>query len=161
MHLSSQEWIEQLGLTPHLEEGGFYAQSYVSQFVLQQDHRPLVDVIYYMLTSDSPIGYFHKNSSDIVHFFHAGSSLRYTVIDPMGRVSVHYLGPDPTRDHVLQLVVPAGHWKSTELVAGEFGLLSEAVVPSFDPAGRTIATRGHLMKIFPGLDPLVLRLAYE
>ena len=120
-----------------------------------------MDTIYYMLTRDSPIGHFHMNQSDVVHFFHVGSPLRYTLIHPDGQVENFHLGPDPAQGRFLQRVVPAGWWKATELCCGEFGLISEAVTPSFRPEDRTIATRRQLEQLFAGLDPKLLDLACE
>lgn len=161
MTTSAEYWIRHLGLIPHEEEGGHYAIRYVSNSVCLPSGRPAVDTIYYMLTEDSPIGHFHRNMSDIIHFFHVGAPLRYTLISPDGQVERFYLGPDPSQGHTLQHVVPAGWWKATELCHGAFGLLSEAVTPSFRPEERTIATRGLLRRLFNDLDPDLLELAFD
>jgi predicted cupin superfamily sugar epimerase len=158
--LSKQELIRELGLRPLEDEGGYYAERYVSEALIVPGGVAAMSTIYYMLTDDSPVGHFHRNSSDIVHFFHAGSPLRYTLIDPAGSVETRHLGPDPRQGHELQLVVRGGHWKATELCEGEYGLLSEAVTPAFAPEGRTIATRASLADAFPNLDARLFTLAY-
>lgn len=164
--LSKHEWIEHLGLRPHPCEGGYYREVYASPHVVHPsawagEPRPCLDTIYYMLTDDSPIGYFHRNRADIVHFFHAGSPLRYWVVHASGHVAQHVLGPDPRAGHRLQLVVPGGAWKATELLEGELGLLGEAVGPAFDPRDRTMASRAALHAAFPHLEASLLRLAHE
>lgn len=73
--------IESLELKEHVE-GGYYRQTF------KADHRPSMDTevgprstltsIYYLLTRESPIGHFHRNRSDIVHYFHAGDPLIFT-----------------------------------------------------------------------------------
>ena len=56
------------------------------------DNRAILSSIYYMLTDDSPIGYFHRNQSDIVHYWHSGSALTYYLIDSDGNFSSQYHG---------------------------------------------------------------------
>jgi predicted cupin superfamily sugar epimerase len=94
--------------------------------------RKLLSCIYYLLTCDSPVGYLHENRSDIVHFFQLGSPITYTLISPQGEISQTTLGPNIELGQQLQLVVPSGWWKASELTSGEFGLISEAVSPGFE-----------------------------
>lgn len=161
MTIAKDGFIRALGLRPHVAEGGYYTERYRSGQWLLQDGRAAMDTIYYMLTDDSPIGHFHKNISDIVHFFHAGSSLRYTTIGPDGRVESFTLGANLGDGEELQRVVPGGHWKASELISGEFGLISEAIVPAFVDENRVIGSRSMLSKLFPGISEEVLRLAWE
>ncbi len=80
--------IQRLGLQPHIE-GGYYHRTYQSGLTTNtaDNSRSLLSSIYYMLTDDSPIGYFHRNQSDIIHYWHAGEALRYWLIDPLGNLS--------------------------------------------------------------------------
>ncbi len=127
--------IAMLDLVPHVE-GGYFRRTYVSGSMTPTPRpggsRPLLTSIYYLLTDDSPIGYFHRNRSDILHFFHAGWPLTYLLIHPEGVLERHVLGPEPGRGQRLQLAVPGGVWKATVLEAGAYGLVGEAVSPGFD-----------------------------
>ncbi len=93
-----------------------------------------------MLTDDNSIGYLHRNKSDITHYFHGGSPLAYLIVHPDGRLDRKMLGADLERGQQLQLLVPGGCWKASELESGEFGLISEAVAPGFDYADMELAT---------------------
>ena len=104
--------IKQLNLTEHIE-GGYFAKTYQSQ--LQANDRALLSSIYYMLTDDRPIGHFHVNKSDIVHYFHLGSPMTYLTISPTGQLDTFILGPDITKGHMLQKVVHGGYWKASIL----------------------------------------------
>lgn len=138
--MNKNEVIAALQLEPHIE-GGFFRRTYVAQ--QQVDHhsspRALMSSIYYMLTDDNPTGHLHRNHSDIMHYWHAGGALRYSLITADGELRNTVLGPDLAAGEQLQLLVPGGWWKATELVRGEFGLLSEAVSPGFDFADMTLA----------------------
>lgn len=158
--------IETLGLLPH-DEGGWFRETYVSSWTTKQPDRPGIrrsglTCIYYMLTSDQPCGWLHRNRSDIHHFFQAGSPLRYVIVSPEGKLSVRLLGSDFTHGEMLQMTVPGGWWKATELVEGDFGLVGEAVTPGFDYRDRQLATKSEIQRLLPHLwNKLRIYLAPE
>ena len=143
-------WISQLHLEPHIE-GGYFRRTYQSQCntLVTAGSRPLMSSIYYMLTDDSPIGYFHRNQSDIIHYWHAGEPVHYSLISPAGVLEHHVLGPG--HEQQLQLTVPGGHWKASQLKHGEFGLLSEAVCPGFEYLDMELATADQMQSDFYSL----------
>lgn len=113
--------------------------------------RPILTSIYYLLTDDRPIGYFHLNKSDIIHYFHIGSPITYFTISPDGKLEEFTLGHDLSQNHLLQLTVKGGWWKSSFLKKGDFGLISEAVAPGFDYADEVLATQEMLASRFPDI----------
>lgn len=152
--MDKQHIIAALQLQPHIE-GGYFRRTYSADLTCSTPnatHRPLMSCIYYLLTDDSPIGYFHRNCSDIAHYWHAGSALDYLLISPQGEFSTVTLGPDIAAGEQLQLIVPGGHWKATQLKnKAEYGLLSEAVTPGFDYSDMALATPTQMQKDFPAL----------
>ncbi|MDO8860530.1 cupin domain-containing protein [Haliea sp. E1-2-M8] len=144
--------IATLGLEAHVE-GGYFARTF------QPDHRPQVETprgprytmtsIHYLLTNDSPIGHWHRNESDIVHFYHLGAPVHYYLLHPDGRLEQAVLGPDLAAGQRLQLTVHGGVWKASHLPAGEYGLISEAVAPGFDYADMALGKRAELLAEFP------------
>ncbi len=162
-HPSAEQVAQALNLSGHVE-GGYYRRTY------QADHRELVRTsgsdrylmtsIYYMLTRQSPIGHFHRNKSDIMHYYHLGNPIRYTLIYPDGKLETIIMGSDVTQGQVLQLIVKGGIWKASELLNGEYdyGLISEAVSPGFDFADMTLGEREKLVKEFPQHQNLLERL---
>src|SRR5690606_40803653 len=72
--------IDTLGLDAHVE-GGYFRRHYEPgsgrRLATEHGQRFSMTCIYYLLTADSPIGHFHRNRSDIMHFFHAGDPLTY------------------------------------------------------------------------------------
>ena len=129
--MGAEEIISELGLEAHVE-GGYYRRSYCSEKILGiKDGQALASSIYYLLTKKQSIGHFHRNKSDILHFHHGHGLIRYYLITAQGELSVVDMGSDIKQGQQLQLVVPGGTWKASELIDGEFGLISEVVVPEF------------------------------
>ena len=156
--------IEALQLEPHVE-GGYFRRTF------QSDHRPRIDTpegerytltsIYYLLTRESPVGHWHLNKSDILHFFHLGAPVTYYLIHPDGRLETVVLGPDPTQGHQLQLAVTGGTWKASHLSSGRYGLISEAVAPGFEYEDMTLGKRDHLLQLFPQHRDIVKRFTRD
>lgn len=140
--------IKQLNLEKHIE-GGYYLRTYQSP--RQINDRSLMSSIYYLLTDDSPIGHFHLNKSDIIHYFHMGAPITYLTISPEGELESFVLGHDISSGQVLQKTVNGGYWKASILKQGEFGLLSEAVSPGFNYDDMTIGNPEILKAQFPDL----------
>lgn len=158
--MTKQDLIHQLQLTAHVE-GGYFRRTYAStRLTNEQPERACMSSIFYLLTDDSPIGHLHCNRSDIVHYYHGGNGqhdgngqgsgvLRYTLIHPGGFVEEVLLGPDLAEGHRWQLIVPGGVWKASELIRGEWGLISEAVCPGFDFADMQLASLTQLQALLP------------
>lgn len=159
-----QALIEQLGLEAHVE-GGFFRRTF------QADHREQVATpdgqrytmtsIYYLLTRESPVGHWHLNRSDILHFYHLGAPVHYYLIHPDGRLETAVLGPDLAAGQQLQLVVRGGVWKASHLPEGDYGLISEAVSPGFDYADMTLGERERLLREFPAHKNVIERFTRQ
>ncbi|PWK45886.1 cupin domain-containing protein [Pseudomonas sp. B21-040] len=159
------EVITALDLEPHVE-GGYYRRTY------QSDDQSLVTTtggqryrmtsIYYLLTRDSPVGHFHLNQSDIVHYYHLGDAIEYTLIFPDGTLTTVTMGSDVIAGECLQLTVPGGVWKASRLTDGlaGFGLISEAVSPGFDFADMEMGDRQKLSEQFAEHSMLIERLTH-
>jgi predicted cupin superfamily sugar epimerase len=151
--MNKRQLIEKLSLEPHIE-GGYFCRTYSSALTIPiagSKPRCLLSSIFYMLTDDSPIGHLHKNKSDIIHYFHGGSPLTYLIVHPDGNLEKRILGADLDNGQQLQLIVTGGCWKATELEAGEFGLISEAVSPGFDYDDMELAEQSLIKSQFPHL----------
>jgi predicted cupin superfamily sugar epimerase len=164
---SVSELIDALELEGHVE-GGYYRRTYEARDQPRVDagsgERFSMTSIFYLLTREGPIGHFHRNRSDIVHYFQLGDPIEYTLIHPDGALETVTMGPDPRRGQVLQLTVPGGIWKASRLREnGEhgYGLISEAVSPGFDYADMTLGQTSMLLDAFPQHGPLIRALSRE
>ena len=145
-----EELIASLNLIPH-PEGGYFKETFRSGATPMQSQgatdptgkcmdtdrdgsaRNILTSIYWMLNRETPFGWWCKNASDHVHYFHEGVGLIYHVIDPDGQYSKHILGNDCANGEEPQLIVRGGCWKAVELTDKEsFALIGEAVAPGFD-----------------------------
>ena len=117
--------------------------------------RNVLTSIYYLLTDDRPVDHLHKNKSDILHYFQAGSPITYLLITPEGQLERYVLGLNLSAGEVPQLLVPGGYWKAAVLESGEYGLLGEAVAPGFDYRDMEIAQAQAIQTDFPDLWELM------
>lgn len=152
---ATETLIRSLELEPH-DEGGYFRQIYQSGWQTPTPEREGasrwgVNTIYYLLTQQNPIGHLHRNASDIIHFFHAGSPLTYLTVSPEGQLNRIVMGANPEQGQVFQMTVPGGYWKTSLLTRGEYGLISEAVAPGFDYRDRELASVETITMQFPHL----------
>lgn len=157
--LGASAVIEQLQLEKHPTEGGYFRRTYESDARCVNAagaERHTMTSIYYMLTSDSSEGCWHKNASDIMHYFHGGGVIEYWVVAPEGEAQRVTLGGDLAKGQCLQFCVPGGYWKYAKLIEGEFCLLSEAVSPGFDFADNQLASTEQVAAFNAKFDALEL-----
>jgi predicted cupin superfamily sugar epimerase len=159
--LAAQDLIDALGLEEH-QEGGYFRQTYkadhLRKVTTESGDRTLMTSIYYLLTQSSPLGRFHLNKSDIVHYFHYGDPIRYHMIYPDGQYKAVTLGQNLKQGQQLQYTVPGGVWKASKLNIEDpygFGLIGEAVAPGFEYPDLVIAKEGELISAFPQHKDLI------
>ncbi|MCW5212139.1 cupin domain-containing protein [Desulfobulbus sp. TB] len=151
--MTSNDIITLLNLEPHPTEGGYFRRTYQSDLSCNTENgsRMILTSIYYMLTQKSPGGVLHRNKSDILHYHHLGASIKYTLVSPNGVLFEKILGPNIANGETLQLLVPGGWWKASQLCEGkaDYGLISEAVSPGFEYTDNEIATEEQVQQLFP------------
>lgn len=155
MNVELEQLIQALQLESHIE-GGWYKRTYTDSNICTAQNgqqRALASSIYYLLTEDGPVGHLHKNTSTILHFFQAGDPLRYTLVSPKGEISNIVMGSQVSQGQQLQMHVPGGYWKASQLQEGPhgFGLISEVVVPEFHFDDMTLATVENIQQEHPDL----------
>ena len=118
--------------------------------------------IYYLLSAKSPIGHFHMNKSDIMHFFHKGDPITYYMLNADGSLQTTVLGPDPTQGHQMQMMVKGGTWKASKIPTDGkygYGLIGEAVSPGFDYSDMQLGSKTKLLTLFPQHKKLINQLS--
>ena len=163
---TAEELIKALDLDGHVE-GGFFRRTFEAtdtpRIPTEGGDRFSMTSIFYLLTSGGPVGHFHMNRSDIVHYFHLGDPIDYFLIHPNGRLEMLTMGPNPVEGHLLQMTVPGGIWKASRLQTGPigYGLISEAVSPGFDYGDMKLGSQQTLVNSFPQHEPIIRKLSRE
>ncbi|KAJ7363750.1 RmlC-like cupin domain-containing protein [Mycena albidolilacea] len=166
MQDTAQALVAELGLQRH-PEGGYYVETdrqtekVGTPFVDGKPLRSLGTSIYYLLSRDSPNGYFHTNKSVTYHVHHQGRA-EYTLITPRpGQkplIERKIIGPNAANRETRQLLVGTGVWKMSRLLEADLEdkvtgdkagcLITEVVVPRFHWEDYTFLTGEGLMKLF-------------
>ncbi|KAJ6504279.1 RmlC-like cupin domain-containing protein [Mycena vitilis] len=163
MQDTAQTLVAQLGLQRH-PEGGYYAETdrqkdeVGTPFVEGKPPRSLATAIYYLLTPDSPNGYFHTNKSVTYHVHHQGRA-EYTLITPRAGkkplVERKIIGPNTEAGETRQLIVGTGVWKMSRLLEADVKdkgdnagcLITEVVVPGFHWEDHAFLTSAGLKEL--------------
>lgn len=131
------------------QEGGYFKETDRSPFTMTVGEQSMSvtpgnettvvrnysTLIYYLLTTNTPVGKLHKNKNRIIHILQRGKG-QYVLIHPDGTIKSFRVGFDYANGEVSQWVVPGGVYKASFLLPNEeFNnglLISEVVVPGFD-----------------------------
>jgi uncharacterized protein len=140
-----------LHLEPHPVEGGWFRRTYTStgSVELPRGQRAQGTAIYYLLEAGT-FSEMHVLASDEIFHFYLGDPVEMLQLLPDGGSAVFTLGPDLAAGQHVQLVVPAGVWQGTRLVAdGKVALLGCTVTPGFDFADCRNASAEELIAKWP------------
>jgi len=151
---AATDWVGRLGLEPNLE-GGYYRQTFETSSTVTTavGERPLLNTIYYLLTTGSPVGHLHRNRSDITHLHHHGGPASYLVVSPAGELREVVLGPDLDAGQVVSFTAPGGWWKTSHVLApgATDCLISEVVAPGFRYEDHEMASVAGIAAVHPEL----------
>ena len=159
----TRELIESLGLFPHPERG-FYVETYraSSRVIAASTHggeRSASTGIYFLITADQPATSLHRLKSDEVFHLYEGGPLEILRLYADGRWDVARLGLDLAAGERPQIVVPAGTWFGTELIAGaSHCLVGCTVAPGFEFADFELAEGPELEAQYPGAAERIRRM---
>lgn len=155
-----------LRLEPLAGEGGWFAETYRSRRVLpagalgveSPGPRALATAIYYLLTAET-FSALHRLPSDEIFHFYLGDPVEMLQLAPDGGGQVLVLGTDLAAGMRPQILVPAGVWQGTKLIAGgRFALLGTTVSPGFDFADFEPGRREALVAAYPAFRERIAAL---
>lgn len=136
--MNAQAIIKTLGLEPH-PEGGWFRQTWIAE--AEGDDRPVGTSIYYLLEKNQRSHWHRVDAVEIWHWY-AGAPLRILQSESdTGPVTHTLLGPDLQQGQQPQIIVPAGHWQSTETIT-DWALVGCTVSPGFRFDGFVLAPEG-------------------
>jgi hypothetical protein len=152
-----------LHLEPHPVEGGWFRRTYTSaaSVELPRGQRAQGTAIYYLLETGG-FSEMHVLASDETFHFYLGDPVEMLQLLPDGSSAVFTLGPDLAAGQHVQLVVPAGVWQGTRLVAdGKVALLGCTVTPGFDFADYRNASAEELIAKWPAEADRIRKLTQK
>jgi len=164
--MTAQDIIDLLGLEPHLDEGGYFTQSYRSSDVLPATALPerytgpryLGTAIYYLLMPGT-CSQIHRLPTDEIFHFYLGDPVNILLLFPDGTSDVFTLGPDIQNGQTVQLLVPRGCWQGALLAdGGSFALMGTTMCPGFDYDDYEAGSRNTLIAEHPERKELIENL---
>lgn len=167
--MTAADVIRALSLVPLPGEGGFFRETYRSRLRLPSatlpegylGERDAGTAIYYLLTRDS-FSAMHRLRGDEVFHFYLGDPVEMLQLRPDGKISLLVIGPDIASGMSPQIVVPAGVWQGSRLMAGgAFALLGTTMAPGFDLSDFELAKRSQLTKSYPAQAGMIAALTHE
>jgi predicted cupin superfamily sugar epimerase len=155
--------IAALDLKPH-PEGGYYRETYRSDKVAGELRRALSTAIYYLLVADT-FSELHRLTADEIFHFYLGDTVEMLQLFEDGQAKIVKLGQNLAAGEQLQVVLPAGVWFGSRLVAGgTYALMGTTVAPGFDFADYERGNRAELLAKYsknvaiPGITEMVTEL---
>lgn len=167
---SAEEIIRAMDLKPLPEEGGYYRETYRSDygsnsgrtFGLETDgQRDLNTAIYYLI-SEGSFSAIHRITSDEIFHYYTGDPVEMIQIHPDGQLERFIMGPDILEGHQPQVVVPRGSWQALRLVdGGKWCLMGTTVAPGFEFEDFEVGEREDMLKLFPQHESDIIRFTRE
>ena len=150
MQPTPEDLIARLGLKPHPEEGGWFAETYrAGEIATAAGPRAVATQIDYLLTPET-LSAMHKVAHDEMFHFYLGDPVEQLRLFADGRSEWVTLGSDVLAGQAVQSLVPAGVWQGARLLpGGRFALMGCTVAPGFDFADYAHGARDDLIARWP------------
>ena len=152
-----------LQLTPLELEGGYFRETYRSQWQVPTEYLPegtrgprsIGTSIYYMITPES-FSTLHRLPGTEVFHFYLGDPVVMLQLHPDGESKAVTLGHDLAARHQPQVVVRGRVWQGCRLAGeGKWALMGTTMSPGFDYADYETGVRDELIAQYPGVEELI------
>jgi len=166
MKYTAQQIIDALGLQPHPEEGGYFAETHRSLEMIPKGALPdrydgdrcCGTAIYYLLTPDT-FSHMHILKTDEIFHFYMGDPCEMVQLHPDGSGEIITFGSDILEGQTPQLLVPGGTWQGMWLKeGGEYALMGCTVSPGFEYVDYSHGSREELTRQYPDFSEAIRRL---
>lgn len=164
---TAKDWIDHLELQPH-PEGGFYRETFRAPELLAartlaryDSSRNISTSIYYLLQSGD-VSHFHRLKSDEIWHFYDGSFGLVHFIDDEGKYWTKRCGLNIDEKAHPQLFIPKNTWFGAEVGESDsYILIGCTVAPGFEFEDFQLASRHHLLDLFPQHESIVNKLTFK
>ncbi len=167
---TAKEIIEKLDLAPLPEEGGYYRETYRSDygnnsgrtFGLDTDGKRDLNTAILYLISEGSFSAIHRITSDEIFHFYSGDPVEMIQIHPNGELERFIMGSDVMEGQQPQVVVPRGSWQALRLVgSGRWALMGTTVAPGFEFEDFEVGLRDDMINQFPQHEDDIIRFTRE
>jgi len=162
-HRRAAELIDRLGLEVLPGESGWWTAVARSSVTVTAAGRalPASNTIYYLLSPERPVNYWHWLEGDDVQVLVEGGPVEYVIVPAAGLPQRHVLGRlDDGNAPVV--VAPGGSWKGLRLLdADSYALMVSTVTPAWTPGGMRIGMPADVIEQSIGLAPWLTREVLE
>ena len=167
--LTAEEIIKILNLQAHPLEGGYFFETYRSAHSTAEEHLPpgydgrrsVGTAIYFLLTG-TDFSEMHRLKGDEIFHFYSGSAVEMLQLFPDGSARKVLIGNKIEHGEHPQVVVPAGIWQGSRILAGgEYTLLGATMAPGFAYSDYQSGNRQELMRQYPQFAELITLLTRE
>jgi predicted cupin superfamily sugar epimerase len=164
--MTAKQIVTLLHLKPHLEEGGYFIETYRSLESIPekalpdryQGYRSYSTAIYYLLTPET-FSCIHRLQSDEIFHFYLGDPAEMLQLRPDGSGKVLILGPDILEGMRPQVIAPRGVWQGARLLpGGRFALLGTTVSSGFEHRDYESGKRDFLLQAYSQFRDLIMAL---
>lgn len=166
--ISANQIIKKLHLAPLKEEGGMYAQTYISNISIPKKCLPrqyctdksIFTQIYFLLNDEEDsFSAMHKLCTDEVYHFYLGDPVEMLLLYPRGKSRIICLGSNIFKGEKVQFVVPHGVWQGSYIkTGGKFSLMGCSMSPGFDISDFELGERETLTRLYPEKYDLINKL---
>jgi len=160
----SSELIERLGLEVLPGESGWWtavARSAVKVTTAGGRQLPASNTIYYLLSPDRPVNFWHWLEGDDIQVLVEGGPVEYVIVPTTGLPQRHVLGRMDD-GQVPVVFAPGGSWKGLRLLEPqEYALVVSTVTPAWTPGGMRIGMPDDVLEQAVGITPWLTRELLE
>lgn len=158
MPCDAEKIINELGLVPLPNEGGYYKETFRSKLMIPKDSlatdyqgaRSASTAIYFLLTRADFSAMHWVPGTEIFHLY-MGGPVETTLLFDDGTGEVITIGTEIEFGLRPQLIVPGGVWQGSRLAPNNegFALMGATIAPGFEFEDYEHGTRAKLLKSHP------------
>lgn len=166
--MNISEIIKQLDLKPLPEEGGFYRETYKSNYFIEKaslnggagEQRPIHTCIYFLIINGG-FSALHRLPSDEIWHFYLGDPIEQLQLFPDGSGQIIEIGSDLFAGQTPQILVPQNVWQGSKLKAGgKFALVGTTMSPGFEFEDYEAGQIDELIKLYPEFVSQIIELTH-
>ncbi len=150
MNEAIEQIVKQFKMHAH-PEGGYFVETYRSDYQTEINSKSIATVIYFLLPSSEKSSW-HRIKNDEFWFFHGGSPITVHTIDSVGDYKATLIGTSLTNGELPQFLVKGGTVFGASVdTENSYSFVSCVVAPGFDFEDFELFSKDQMEQMFPHL----------